>query len=265
MENTFEFLNDGTTFHGVIPHIMGTRIEMLVTDTCADNVSPLWDWLCIEAEHLGTILNRFDPGSETTALNCAQEPIHVSNTLAEMIRISLQYSIRTLGLFDISKGHYKEIEVSLDNKVSTHGHPLDFGGIAKGYLLSRLGEKCKSRSVRNAFINFGSSSILCIGHHPYGNCWKVGVQDPFGHGILMDIELRDQSMSTSGNTSKHGLHIIDPATGRPNNERKAITVIADDPLDAEVVSTALMLADEEQKTRILANFPDITEKTFHIR
>lgn len=265
MNNTSEYLSDTKTFHGIIPLVMGTRLEMLIFDTDKDTAVPLWDWLCVEAEHLGSILNRYDAQSEVTRLNCAIAPMRISSTLADVIRTSLRYSERTLSLFDISKGHYREIEISPENVAFTHGHPLDFGGIAKGYLLNKLHEKCVASGIKCAFVDFGSSSILAIGHHPYGDCWKVGVQNPFGHETIMDVELKDQSMSTSGNTTKHSLHIIDPRTGKPNNEKKAITVISENALDAEVVSTTLMLADDQQKAYILKHFPDLTEKTFIIK
>jgi len=264
MNNTAEFLNDENTFHGIIPMTMGTRLEMLVIGTDKETIMPLWNWLCMEAMHMESILNRFNAGSELTGLNCATGPVKVSSTLAEMIRLSLRFSERTMGLFDISKGYYKEIEISPDDMAFTHGHPLDFGGIAKGCLLSRLRERFITSGVECAFVDFGSSSILTMGHHPYGDCWKVGVQNPFGYGSLAEIELKGESMSTSGNTPKHGLHIIDPRTGRPNNEKKAVTVISEDPLEAEVVSTALMLADEEQKAEILTHFPKMKEQTFII-
>lgn len=265
MNTTSEFMADGRTFHGVIPLIMGTRLEMLVIDTEEAVMGPVWNWLCLEAEHLNSILNRYDPESELTRLNCSDAPMKASGTLASLIRLAIRCSERTLGLFDISKGHFRDISVTEDDVAFTGGYPLDFGGIAKGYLLSRLKEKLVLRGVKCAFVDFGSSSILTMGHHPYGDCWKVGVQNPFGYGALAEVELNGQSMSTSGNTPSHGLHIIDPRTGLPNNDRKAVTVIADDPLDAEVVSTALMLADDGMKAGILAHFPGLTEKTFTIR
>ena len=148
-------------------------------------------------------------------------------------------------------------EVSLDeeNRISLRGHELDFGGFAKGFLLKELKSKLVSSGIWTAFVDFGDSSILALGHHPFGDCWKVGVKDPFGGAVLGEIELRDQAMSTSGNTPVYSSHIVNPKTGEADNSRTVVTVVSDDPLDAEVLSTVAIIASPEELEIVKKNFP----------
>ena len=55
---------------------------------------------------------------------------------------------------------------------------LDFGGFAKGYALKKIGVLLREAGVGSAFVDFGNSSILGIGRHPYGPCWRVSLPDP---------------------------------------------------------------------------------------
>ena len=119
-----------------------------------------------------------------------------------------------------------------------------------------LKSKLVASGIQSTFVDFGDSSIMALGHHPYGDCWKVGVKDPFGGAVLGEIELRDQSMSTSGNTPIYSSHIINPKTGEANNSRAVVTVVSEDPLDAEVLSTVAVIASPEELEVVKKNFPE---------
>ena len=116
----------------------------------------------------------------------------------------------------------------------------------------------RSKEVTCAFVDFGSSSILGIGRHPYGDSWKVGVVDPYTRMQVREISLNDSSMSTSGNAPSYSGHIRDPRTGEVCQGRKLVTVLSDNPLDAEVLSTVLMIATDEEREIIMTNFPGST-------
>jgi thiamine biosynthesis lipoprotein len=116
----------------------------------------------------------------------------------------------------------------------------------------------RSKGVSCAFVDFGSSSILGIGKHPYGDSWKVGVVDPYTRLQVREISLNDCSMSTSGNAPSYSGHIRNPRTGEPCGGRKLVTVLSDNPLDAEVLSTVLMIAGDKEREIIMANFPEST-------
>ena len=246
IDNQTEFSEEGLTFHGSIPLVMGTRLEMLALGTSRDTVVQVWDWLCVESSRLSRMLDRFNPTSELSRLNASGSFEGASPLLRMLTDLAASYRERTMGLFDISKG----------------GGELDFGGFAKGYLLKELKTVLGQAGVDCAFVDFGGSSIMAIGHHPFGDSWKVAVRNPFGSGVLWEVALRDESMSTSGNSPGYSGHILNPRTGIPVNERKVVTVVGDDPLDAEVLSTALMPAGEEIAGTISDNFPNMRIERF---
>ncbi len=251
-----ELLKDGQVFHGSIAKAMGTRLEMVAIGGEAE-IRPLWDWMRVELSHLDAKLNRFSPESEVSRLNAcgADEYSAVSETLEGCTSLSMRYWRLTEGLFDVTKGGMADVVLE-DGKLCLKGHKIDFGGLAKGFFLRLLKERFRNIHSECAFVDFGGSSILTVGHHPHGDCWKVGVRNPYSGTVLSEVRLLDSSMSTSGNSPGYSGHVLNPLTGEKCLSRRLVTVVGPDPLDAEVLSTALMLADEGQASRILSRFPE---------
>ena len=244
MNSNFEYIEEGQIFHGHIPRVMGTRLEVLTIGVPKEMMTRLWEKLSAKAIALDAMLNRFDPTSEVSILNHSDNPLELemSEDLSEMVHLADEYYDKTNGLFDVVDGEGK----------------LDFGGFAKGYFLKKCEEMLRSKDVSCAFVDFGSSSILGIGKHPYGDSWKVGVVDPYTRMQVCEVSLIDCSMSTSGNAPSYSGHIRDPRTGASCQGRKLVTVLSDNALDAEVLSTVLMIAGDEEREKILKNFPKST-------
>ncbi len=130
------------------------------------------------------------------------------------------------------------------------GVPIDLGGIGKG-LAVRWATEILDGSL-DAYLVDAGGDCACRGTGPDGDGWRLGVEDPHaGSGPpLAVLEVRDAAVATSstrlrrwrsGDRSAH--HLLDPSTGRPGGAGlAAVTVIADDPADAEVASKALFLA-----------------------
>jgi thiamine biosynthesis lipoprotein len=76
--------------------------------------------------------------------------------------------------------------------------------------------------------------------------------------------LRDATLSTSGNTPSYSGHIVNPLTGEPIEQRMMAAVVAKDALEAEVMSTAMMVATDEQMQRIVAERDDIRVKRYNL-
>lgn len=249
--------------HGAMCPIMGTRFDIILIHPDRTSADRTWQAIADELESLEKMLNRFQPQSEVARVNeqlslCQTAP--VSNELWEMLLLCRQYHERTLGLFDITLHDFSSITFHGDHHISSLSPSisLDFGGFAKGYALKKIKEKILKENIKHAFIDFGNSSIIGIGHHPYGNCWKVCFPNPYNQTPLAEYELHDKALSTSGNAPQYTGHIINPFTGVYNERQQASTVLSDDPLDAEVLSTVWMIADERQREEIANNFPDIT-------
>lgn len=234
-------------FHGSLPRLMGTTLEFITIGTPETPAGPLWEKICTEGRNLEKILNRFDPLSETSRLNRG-EKFRPGGTLTEVLEAALGYKELTAGLFDIRPD----------------GSRLDFGGFAKGWFLQWISGELDRADVRNAFVNFGGSSILARGAQPGGDCWKVGIVNPWGGAAVSEAELRNEALSTSGNSPGYSGHILNPLTGQSCERRRVCTVTSRSAVDAEVLSTALMIADERQAEAIRKNFPEAKCKIFDL-
>lgn len=142
---------------------------------------------------------------------------------------------------------------------------LDLGGYGKGYALQKIKDKLTREGIRDALISFGESSVLAMGRHPHGSLWRLGIQNAFDPSACVHtLDLSDQAMSTSGLNPNnlrgraHGRgHLIDPHSARALSGIRSLTVLSRNPVEAEVLSTALILAPLDEREEILARFPGI--------
>lgn len=248
-------------FHGFVPRIMGTRFDLLLVGADPIPAERLWMDISDELERLDKLLNRFDPLSEVSRVNATagRTSIAVSPELATVLRLCAFYYESTEHLFDVTRRDFAQIDFSASGDIR-FGDPtlsLDFGGFAKGYALRKIAAMLRGAGIGSAFVDFGNSSILGVGRHPYGTCWKVGLENPYTQASLAEFCLEDRALSTSGNLPQYTGHIVDPRTGVGNRERKFAAVVSRDPLDAEVLSTVWMIADTGQRERIARNFENM--------
>jgi len=260
-----EYIEQIRSFHGYIPDIMGTKLDFLACDVENLEVRKVWEAVCNEVASLYALLNRFDKESEVAKLN-ASVPVSnvvVSEVLLDLLRQCEEYNYRTAGLFDITRGKADCLEINDENLFSLREGSIDFGGFAKGYVLEICKSKLVEAGITNAFVNFGNSTILGLGKHPCGDAWNVDVISPFTKASLETISLKNMTLSTSGNTPGYYGHIVNPKTGEQITGRKMVCVVSPSPLDAEVLSTAAMVADEADLKALEENFPDATIKIFN--
>jgi len=255
---------------------MGTRFNLLLPGIDKLEGDQIFSTCLQELNRLENMLSCFIPTSDISFLNknAIHHPVEISNELLEIITSCLDYHKITEGLFDISLGNIidkkpgvKIRETGVDKIIlnpqnKTIQFPnqnikLNLGGYGKGYALSKIKDLLIKLGITSAFISFGESSVYGLGKHPYGDFWPVGIQDFYQKDKSIDaIKLVDQSVSTSGNLETEN-HIIHPKNGKAVTERKTVTVKLTSPIDTEVLSTALMVADSDQKKRILKSFSEV--------
>lgn len=261
--NNAKYYEGEQLFHGFIPHIMGTRFDLLMLHPDAEDADLLWWRVMDRLEVLNGMLNRFDAQSEVARLNAlcpTNEWVEVSEELGRIIGLCGEYYHKTERLFDVTLRDFALVEWNEESRsvrFAEEGVSLDFGGFAKGYALSEVKRLLEEEGVENAFVDFGRSSLLALGHHPYGDCWKVAFNNPYTGELVREFALRDVSMSTSGNTADYSGHIVNPATGEYENSQVASTVLAHNPLDAEVLSTVWLVATEEEREAIAGRFENV--------
>ena len=260
-----EYFPERKLFHGFVPLVMGTKLDALLIGPDRSVSAQLWTQAVSEAERLNAMLNRFDPLSEVSRLNAAADSgeAAVSEDLLSLLRVCESYRERTGGLFDITRGTCGEGLCLLPGgRVSLQGGSLDFGGFAKGWFLRSFRTWLLEAGVSAAYVDFGGSTILALGRHPFGASWRVRVVHPYSGAVLEDVDLVDRTLSTSGNRPGYSGHVLNPATGLPVTERRIVTVVSEDPLEAEVLSTAAMVPDAQGLESLRRLFPSSEIRRF---
>ena len=132
------------------------------------------------------------------------------------------------------------------------GTIVDFGGIAGGYAVM-LAAKAIRDSGSKAFLIDDAGDIWFEGVKPDKKPWKIAIKDPRNTGVLALIEsFEPVAISTSGNYERFVKvgderlgHIMSPFSGKPANDFQSVTVVASNPVDADVFSTAAFAMPEE--------------------
>ena len=210
----------------------------------------IWDHTEVELRLLEIMLNRFNPQSEVSKVNNNAQfsAVGLSDDLWRIMLDCRRYFEGTDGFFDITWKDFEKIVFMEESKsimFNKSGMILDFGAYAKGYALKNVRKRLETAGIRRALINFGSSSVLAMGAHPHGDSWSVGIEDPANGATLMTVHMCDTSLSVSGNTPSRPLHIMNPKTSSLIAGDQMVAIVADDPVDAEVLTTAWMASGNE--------------------
>jgi len=278
--------------HRLTRPMMGTLVEVLwrergTVDT-AVHVREVLDRMRVLSE----AVSPRNSDSEIARINAAagRSPVKVSKQVIDIIEMSLAASRLTDGAFDVTVGSVEQVwgdiqwggggdlpdEVELEEALSMVGYQgvrvnrqkdtvvlekegtrLDFGGIAKGYVIDRGMEWLQERGLRSFMINAGGD--IRATSSPGDPWWRVGLQDPFMRDNLLGVfQIRQGAVVTSGNyeryaetTQGRASHILDPHTGRPTRGLASVTVLAPEAAASDALATALMVKGREQGIELL--------------
>jgi FAD:protein FMN transferase len=263
-----------TLFYHNSCYAMGTRLNVVIAQSLCDG-ELVFEQIVTEVNRLEIKLSRFDAGSDISLINenAGRRPVAIDAETADILLMCRDYCRKTHGAFDVTlpsradafqKGETAALTWSdaliIDSEHGTvvFSDPwirIDLGGVGKGYAIGRIGLILKDNGIQNALVSFGESSILAMGHHPCGDCWKIGLADDPGSVF----GLRDQALSISGFHKTPDLqirfHIISPKTLRPAESLSSVAVMSTDPVEAEILSTALF-ASPDSDTAFLDQFHD---------
>lgn len=154
---------------------------------------------------------------------------------------------------------------------------LDFNSIGAGYAVDRVSTMLEEHGV-SAFLVEITGELKAVGRKPDGSYWHIAIEEPHeGQQVAARVlELDGLAVSTSGDyrnyfeqAGKRYSHSIDARSGSPITHRLAsVTVVADSALQADGLSTVLMLLGAEQgyalaeKADIAALFISYTDQGF---
>ncbi len=225
------------------------------------------------------------------------DPVSLSQGVVGALHETRRWSIRTEHAFDPtvgalidawalrdSEGAVEPTASVLDSALAASGfrhfhvdsvtgrgtrlHPdawLDAGAFGKGLALRGARSVLEEEGVTRALLDFGGQ-VLVLGPPPFDESWVISVahperrQDP-----VLTLSLRPgQSAATTSISERrsevegHAVgHVLDPRTGRPVIGWGSVTVVADDPLVADVLSTALFVMGPERALEWAGRYPDV--------
>jgi thiamine biosynthesis lipoprotein len=144
------------------------------------------------------------------------------------------------------------------------GQSVDLGGIGKGFAGAKILEVFKRFGISSAYSNLGGN-VVTLGAKPDGSPWQIGIQHPRHENSLVgSVSVVNQTVVTSGDyqrtftdsQGKRHHHILDPTTGYPSQSGLiSVSIVADKPVAADPLSTALFVAGMEKGLEFLRSFP----------
>lgn len=136
---------------------------------------------------------------------------------------------------------------------------VDVNSIAQGYTVDRVAERLDNLGIANYLVEIGGE-LRGKGLNQLGGHWRIGIErpSPGERAVYSIIRIADVGVSTSGDyrdyferDGKRYSHTIDPHTGRPVTHRLAsVTVISENTMRADALSTALMVLGPEDGFQI---------------
>ncbi|MBL7085823.1 MAG: FAD:protein FMN transferase [Candidatus Cloacimonetes bacterium] len=231
------------------------------------------------------------PNSEISKINYSiEKEINISDEVYELLNKSKQISELSDGEFDITIGiiledydfinhtipteediktkikfvNYKNLKL-VDNKLvkKEKNIHIDFGGIAKGFIIDKVIEYLRKQNISYAAVNAGGD--LYVMDNKKNENWKIGIQHPRKEGeIFAEIAIKKNAVVTSGDyeqfffiNGKRIHHILDPKTGLPANKSISATVIASGVTTADALCTAIFVMGPQTGIDLVNNINDV--------
>ena len=242
-------------------------------------------------------LSRFDPASDLSRLTAAGGRwTPIGRRLLEALGLALRAREETDGRFDptvlpalAAAGYDRSFELLEEREarwaddwragtaieVDTRngrgrlepGSSVDLGGIGKGYAAGRALDAMlvASPTIAGGLVDLGGD-IAVRGESPEGGPWLVAVADPRRAGeTLAVLALDSGGIATSGRDARRFgparslHHLIDPETGESALAGPlTVTVVAPDPVAAEVHATMLAIAGPGEAAEHVSARPRIS-------
>lgn len=261
-----------------IKTLMGTVVEVTIIDAGTSKPDEAAEAAFGEIKRLEKVFSSYDPDSEISRISSsAGKMVKVSPEAVEVIGEALRVARLSNGAFDPTVGalkpvwgysgekgvvptaeevrrylqfvDYRRVIVDKDGSavgLEKRGMVLNLGGIAKGYIVKRAVEALKRSGVRRGIIHAGGD--MTVFQTGSSEPFTIGVQDPREKKLLGSVKLLNGAVATSGDYERYFIkdgvryhHILDPATGFPANLSRSVTIVAEDPVAADALSTAVFV------------------------
>jgi len=225
-----------------------------------------------------------------------QAPVAVSAEVFEVLTVARQVSEWTGGKFDVTFGalsglwkfdqdqddtippraevaarltdvDYTALELDAVRHTAflrRRGMRAHLGGIGKGYAVDRGAAILRARGFNDFMIQSGGDLLVRgrRGDRP----WRLGIRDPRGPAdrSFATLDLSNGTFSTSGDYErffmKNGVrhhHILDPDLGEPARLCRSVTIVADQAVLADALSTGVFILGPEKGMALIERLPDV--------
>jgi thiamine biosynthesis lipoprotein len=150
---------------------------------------------------------------------------------------------------------YHQLELNATASTARYlqvGMLLDVGGIAKGFAVDQAVAQLSLLGIKHARVTAGGDTRL-LGDYR-GRDWHVGIKHPRNpEKLAMALPLSKVAVSTSGDYERYFFsggkryhHILDPKSGQPVSGVVSATVLADQSVVADGLSTAVFVLGVKQ-------------------
>lgn len=134
---------------------------------------------------------------------------------------------------------------------------LDVGAVAKGYATECIARHLETQGITGYILNVGGN-IRAVGAKADGESWAVGIENPNGGDYLEYLNIRGQSVVTSGSYQRYYYvdgkayhHIIHPDTLMPADNFVSVSVVCKDSGFGDAMSTALFCLSLEEGLKLV--------------
>ena len=225
---------------------------------------------------LDSLFNKYDEQSPLYRFNVLNEPLPSNIHTDSLIYYSLKAMDITKGHFDIGvetvltyyrrsekRGRIDDDSIAYFASIlescsliregnyyikKNEQYMIDMGGIAKGYFGEIIKRILKQNGIEKAIINLAGDIVLFNDADSKEYC--VGVRDASGEGLFTTVNIANDAVMTSGDYFRYYsiddeqyCHIINPITGRPNEQYHSVTVMYENGAMTDAFATGFMLMD----------------------
>ena len=253
------------------------------------------DWEAVEraAREFAAQYDHRDPASPVARLN-RDGSAQLEPRLADTLRAALRLAAATGGAFDptllpvtrlwdfdhggtlpeaaalaaaLERVDYRRLQVDAGGRATLQDAELDLGAIGKGAVVDHLADWLAERGYERFLLEAGGD-VLVSGLKPDAALWRIWVRHPRQADLPLAIATVGVAggrvaLATSGDYERFfeqdGVryhHILNPATGRPDSDAVAVTVIAGSAIEADALATALFVMGSAGG-ELLASYPGL--------
>ncbi|MDX1494145.1 MAG: FAD:protein FMN transferase [Longimicrobiales bacterium] len=266
---------------------MGTLVTLTVVHPDAAAAEAMTEAAFQEMERLESILSRHRPDAALGRLNAQGRLDQPPSELVAVLREALALARASQGAFDptvlpllelyqrsfasaqgppspdevaaaLTRVDYRQVHLSAAEVVlDGPGVGVTLDGIAKGFVVDRTVETLVRLGAERVLVDAGGD-MATAGEGAAGEPWTVAIQDPHRReGRAASLRLAGEGLATSGDylnrfspDGRHH-HILDPRTGRSPEQASSVSVVAPTAMQADGLSTAVMVMGPEQGLELL--------------